>query len=74
MEVIKDGKQNIKQEIADKYNCNVSEVKCSHCKYWGYNKGKNITNSNRSYCSQPKQKRYTNNVQYCSGFEPIEDN
>lgn len=56
----------IREEIAEKKNITVNEVRCSHCKNWAYNNGGIQTSMFTSKCKVYKSKTIGN--QFCRQF------
>lgn len=61
--------QEIREELANRYNFEIRDVCCYHCEYWGYNRGKVLNSVGESKCMKRKNER-TWCRQFCRGFVP----
>lgn len=65
--------KEIKKEIAKQFNLTPEEVKCYHCKKWGYNRGCVMNSMGESACALRRgmPDRRTASYQYCRGFDYV---
>lgn len=63
----------IRKQIADKFNLTPEEVKCYHCKKWGYNRGCVMNSMGESACALRRgmADRRTASFQFCRGFDYV---
>lgn len=59
----------IREELANRYNFEIRDVCCYHCRYWDYNCGKVLNSQCESRCAKRK-KDWTWVSQYYRGFVP----
>ena len=60
----------IRKQIADKFNLDdPKDVRCYHCKKWGYNCGKVMDNMGQSKCTMRRGK--TASYQWCKHFDYV---
>ena len=63
----------IRIEIAKKFNLEPKEVRCYHCKSWGYNCGLSMNGYGESRCKLRKgsERKITASYQFCRGFDYV---
>jgi hypothetical protein len=64
----------IRKQIADKFNLNdPKDVRCYHCKKWGYNRGCVMNSMGESACALRRgmADRKTASYQFCRGFDYV---
>ena len=63
----------IRIEIAKKFDLEPKEVRCYHCKNWGYNRGLCMNSMGESRCKLRKgsERKITASYQYCRGFDYV---
>ena len=65
--------KEIRKQIADQFNLTPEEVKCYHCKKWGYNRGCVMNSMGESACALRRgmADRRTASYQFCRGFDYV---
>ena len=65
--------EEIRKQIADKFNLDPKKVKCYYCKKWGYNRGCVMNSMGESACALRRgmPDRRTASFQYCRGFDYV---
>ena len=61
-----------KKSLADRYGLEHNDVRCYHCKHWGYNNGEGMDDYGWSEC--PKMKFESRSSQWCESFEYVGNN
>ena len=64
----------IRMEIAKKFNLdNPKDVRCYHCKNWGYNCGLCMNSVGESRCKlrRGSDRKITASYQFCRGFDYV---
>ena len=65
--------KEIKEQIAKQFNLAPEEVRCYHCKKWGYNRGCVMNSMGESVCALRRgmPDRRTASYQFCRGFDYV---
>ena len=65
--------KEIRKQIAEQFNLTPEEVKCYHCKKWGYNRGCVMNSMGESACALRRgmPDRKTASYQFCRCFDYI---
>lgn len=65
--------REIKKQIAEKFNLEPEDVRCYHCKKWGYNRGGVMNDMGESACALRRgmPERKTASYQFCRGFDYV---
>lgn len=65
--------REIRKQIAEKFALEPEEVRCYHCKKWGYNRGCVMNSVGESVCALRRgiPDRKTASYQYCRGFDYV---
>ena len=65
--------KEIRKQIAEQFNLTPEEVKCYHCKKWGYNRGCVMNSMGESACALRRgmADRKTASYQFCRGFDYV---
>ena len=64
----------VRKEIATACDLDYDDVRCYHCKKWGYNCGKPMNSVGESCCTTPKIGRKTASFQWCKNFQYVGKN
>ena len=59
----------LKSKLAEENGLTREEVRCYHCRKWGYNHGKVMNSTGDSYC--PCQKKLTPSYGFCKHFDYV---
>lgn len=59
----------VRKEIADTCGIDYDDVRCYHCKAWGYNCGKSMNSVGESCCTIGKKQ--TASYQWCKHFQYV---
>lgn len=65
--------KEIRKQIAEQFNLTPEEVRCYHCKKWGYNRGCVMNSMGESACALRRgmADRKTASYQFCRGFDYV---
>ena len=65
--------KEIKKQIADQFNLAPEDVRCYHCKKWGYNRGCVMNSVGESACALRRgmKDRRTASYQFCRDFDYV---
>ena len=65
--------REIRKQIAEKFNLEPEDVRCYHCKKWGYNRGCVMNSMGESACALRRgmADRRTASYQFCRGFDYV---
>ena len=65
--------REIRKQIAEKFNLAPEDVRCYHCKKWGYNRGCVMNSMGESACALRRgmADRRTASYQFCRGFDYV---
>lgn len=66
--------KEIRAELAKKFNLSPGDVRCYHCKKWGYNRGNFMTSDGCSRCALSQgvdRENLTKSYQFCRGFDYV---
>lgn len=65
--------KEIRKQIAEQFNLTPEEVRCYHCKKWGYNRGCGMNSMGESACALRRgmPDRRTASFQFCRGFDYV---
>lgn len=63
----------IRKQIAEQFNLDPKDVRCYHCKKWGYNRGCVMNSVGESACALRRgmPDRRTASYQFCRGFDYV---
>lgn len=61
----------VRKEIADACGIDYDDVRCYHCKAWGYNCGKTMNSVGESKCTFRKTSEKTASYQWCKHFNYV---
>ena len=66
--------REIRKQIAEQFNLAPEDVRCYHCKRWGYNRGNFMTDTGCARCALSQgvnRENLTASYQFCRGFDYV---